>query len=204
MTDLGEGSCRGLFVVGLGANVGAAAETLRRALRDLRFAFGPLRVASCYRTAPISAIPQDDFLNTVAIAAFEGRGSPRDALRRLKALERQAGRRPGPVDGPRPLDLDLLIYGDAVGQWPDDGDGLGTLILPHPRLRQRRFVLAPFAELAPGLALPPDGARVADLLAALGAEQRVERLDLDLDPDLDPNLDPDSAGRDSPSAGGAV
>jgi 2-amino-4-hydroxy-6-hydroxymethyldihydropteridine diphosphokinase len=200
VTAAGAGSCHGLVVVGLGANVGAAAETLRGAIYDLRLAFGPLRVASCYRTAPISAIPQDDFLNTVAIAALDGRGSPRDALRRLKSLERQAGRRPGPIDGPRPLDLDLLIYGDAVGQWPDHGDGLGTLILPHPRLRQRRFVLAPLAELAPELTLPPDGARVADLLAALGAEQRVERLDLDLDPDLDP----DGAGRDFPPAGGAV
>jgi 2-amino-4-hydroxy-6-hydroxymethyldihydropteridine diphosphokinase len=176
-----EASCRGLAAFGLGANVGDAAGTLCRAVSDLRLAFGPLCVASCWRTAPVSAIPQDDFLNTVAIAGLDGRGSPREALRRLKALERQAGRRPGPVDGPRPLDLDLLIYGDAIGVWPDqEGDGLGTLILPHPRLRQRRFVLAPLAELAPELALPPDGARVADLLAALGGEQRAERLDLDL------------------------
>jgi 2-amino-4-hydroxy-6-hydroxymethyldihydropteridine diphosphokinase len=81
-----------------------------------------------------------------------------------RALEAEAGRRAGGVRfGPRPLDIDLLAYGDLRSEAPD-------LILPHPRLRERRFVLAPLAEIAPDLRLPPDGARAADLLARLDDE----------------------------------
>jgi 7,8-dihydro-6-hydroxymethylpterin-pyrophosphokinase len=78
-----------------------------------------------------------------------------------KALELAAGRRPGARFGPRPLDVDLLLYGDLRSD-------AAEMTLPHPRLRERRFVLAPLAEIAPDLALPPDGARVAELLARLG------------------------------------
>jgi len=63
--------------------------------------------------------------------------------------------------GPRPLDIDLLLYGDLQLEGPE-------LTLPHPRMRERRFVLIPLAEIAPDLTVPPDGARVADLLARLG------------------------------------
>lgn len=72
--------------------------------------------------------------------------------------------------GPRPLDVDVLVYGDVLSDRPE-------LTLPHPRMRERRFVLAPLAEIAPDLALPPDGARVADLLARLGDRDPVERVE---------------------------
>ena len=88
-----------------------------------------------------------------------------------KALELAAGRRPGPRYGPRPLDIDLLLWGDRTALAPE-------LTLPHPRLRKRRFVLAPLAELAPGLRVPPDGATIADLLARVGQEDEVERVGL--------------------------
>ena len=132
-----------------------------------------MRVASLYRSRAVSpspAPPQPDYLNTAAL----GRTAlPPDAVLALaKALELAAGRTRGVRFGPRPLDVDLLLYGDLRRDDPE-------LTLPHPRLRERRFVLAPLAEIAPGLEVPPDGATVAELLERLGgmgAEDRVERI----------------------------
>ncbi|HEX4494169.1 MAG TPA: 2-amino-4-hydroxy-6-hydroxymethyldihydropteridine diphosphokinase [Thermoanaerobaculia bacterium] len=152
--------------------VGSTAEpTLIWALRQLEASLGPLTVASLYRSRPVSPVPQPDFLNTAAL----GRTTlPPDAVLALaKALEQAAGRRRGARFGPRPLDIDLLAYGDLSLDTPE-------LTLPHPRLRERRFMLAPLAEIAPDLRLPPDGARAADLLARLGAPgetDAVQRLD---------------------------
>ena len=86
-----------------------------------------------------------------------------------KALERAAGRSPGPRHGPRPLDVDLLLWDGVVTHGSE-------LRLPHPRLRERRFVLAPLSDLEPHLAIPPDGRTVNELLAALPARPSVERL----------------------------
>jgi 2-amino-4-hydroxy-6-hydroxymethyldihydropteridine diphosphokinase len=96
-----------------------------------------------------------------------------DAILALaKALELAAGRRRGVRLGPRPLDVDLLLWGDRIATAPE-------LTLPHPHLRERRFVLAPLADIAPGLPVPPDGATVAELLARLGPDTGgdLERLD---------------------------
>lgn len=167
-------SARELLAFGLGANVGDRRATLRWALEELRRLYGPLRVAPLYRTAPISPIRQPDFFNSVALAALPPDHSlaPGEVLERIKTLERRAGRRPGARFGPRPLDVDLLLFGDMER---DRADGM-DLILPHPRMRRRRFVLAPLNDLAPGLRLPPDGAVVGELLAALGVQQRAERI----------------------------
>jgi 2-amino-4-hydroxy-6-hydroxymethyldihydropteridine diphosphokinase len=121
-----------------------------------------LRVASLYRSravSPLSTPPQPDYLNTAALART---ALPPDAVLAVaKALELAAGRTRGVRFGPRPLDIDLLLYGDVRRDDPE-------LTLPHPRLRDRRFVLAPLAEISPGLSVPPDGATVAELLARLG------------------------------------
>lgn len=96
---------------------------------------------------------------------------PPDAVLALaKALELAAGRRRGVRFGPRPLDIDLLVHGDFTAGFPE-------LTVPHPRLRERRFVLEPLAEIAPDLAVPPDGARIADLLARLGEPREDDRLE---------------------------
>jgi 7,8-dihydro-6-hydroxymethylpterin-pyrophosphokinase len=87
-----------------------------------------------------------------------------------KALELAAGRRPGPRNHPRPLDIDLLLYDDWTSDEPE-------LRLPHPRLRERRFALLPLADLAPDWRVPPDGATVGHLLRALGDSQPVEPLE---------------------------
>lgn len=119
-----------------------------------------MRIASLYRTVAVSPVPQPDYLNTAALASTSL--EPGDLLALAKALERAAGRRRNVRFGPRPLDVDLLVYGDLQLSTPE-------LTLPHPRLRERRFVLEPLAEIAPDLRVPPDGARVADLLAALAS-----------------------------------
>ncbi len=128
-------------------------------------------MAPLYRTAPVSPIPQAYFFNTVTLAQLpsDHAPDPRQILARIKALERRTGRLDGQRDGPRTLDVDLLLCGDLVHAFEPT--------LPHPRMRDRRFVLAPLADLAPDLRIPPDGARVKDLLAALGSGQEVEKLD---------------------------
>jgi 2-amino-4-hydroxy-6-hydroxymethyldihydropteridine diphosphokinase len=152
----------------LGGNLGPVERTLTAALRQLAASLGPLSVASLYRSHAVSPIPQPDFLNTAALART--RLAAGEVLALAKALELAAGRRQGPRFGPRPLDVDLLLYGDLCTETPE-------LTLPHPRLRQRRFMLAPLAEIASAWPVPPDGATVAELLERLGRHQAVERLD---------------------------
>jgi len=133
-----------------------------------------LRAASLYRSAPVSPIPQPDYLNTAVVGTLGSTSlSPEAVLALAQELERAAGRLPGPRFGPRPLDIDILVYGDRVSGAPE-------LTLPHPRMRERRFVLAPLAEIAPELTVPPDGATVRELLDRLDPESagggEVERI----------------------------
>lgn len=119
-----------------------------------------------YRTPPWGVLEQPDFINA---AAWLTTALPaRELLRALQTLEARAGRVRGVRNGPRVLDLDLLVYGDAVIAESD-------LVLPHPRLHERAFVLAPLADVAPNLSIPGH-ARVADLLALVDASSCV-RLD---------------------------
>jgi 2-amino-4-hydroxy-6-hydroxymethyldihydropteridine diphosphokinase len=144
--------------------------TLGRALRELEAALGPLRIASLYRSSPLSPVPQPDYLNTAAVA--QTTLEPEAVLALAKALELAAGRR-APAHtvrfGPRPLDIDILLYGDRTSDAPE-------LTLPHPRLRERRFMLEPLAEIAPDWPVPPDGIPVQDLLTRLGTAQDLERI----------------------------
>ena len=94
---------------------------------------------------------------------------PRQILGLAKALELKAGRLRTARFGPRMLDIDLLLFDDLRVEEPE-------LQLPHPRLRERRFFLAPLAAIAPHLQLPPDGVTVAETLAALGDEQPLEEV----------------------------
>ncbi len=134
---------------------------MRRALAQLAGAVDDLQVASLYRTRAVSPLPdQPDYLNTAALGTTR---LPADALLALaKALELAAGRRRGPRCGPRPLDIDLLLYGAAESAAPE-------LTLPHPRLAERAFVLVPLAELAPDLRVPPGQHTIAELLGRLTA-----------------------------------
>lgn len=147
--------------IGLGSNLGDREQTLIRALellaRDGDVAV--VAVSSFRETEPWGLADQPRFLN--AVAAVETTLLPADLLDRLLAVERALGRTrgEGPRYGPRTVDLDLLLYGDARLQEPD-------LTVPHPRLHERAFALAPLAELDPTLEVPGKG-KVQTLLAAL-------------------------------------
>lgn len=152
--------------VGLGSNQGDCRALLRAGLEGIKARMdAPLAaVSSLYRTAPVGYTQQPDFLN--AVAMFRGDGQPEAWLEALLSAEAELGRhREGPRWGPRPVDLDLLAVGGRTLNTP-------RLILPHPRIRERRFVLVPWAEIAPGFVLP-DGSSVADLLARCGDDGAV-------------------------------
>jgi 2-amino-4-hydroxy-6-hydroxymethyldihydropteridine diphosphokinase len=150
--------------VGLGANLGEAAQTLREALRELDAlpATRLLRASRLYRTPAWGVQAQPDFVN--AVAMLETALPPRDLLDALLALERAHGRDRTHETrwGPRTLDLDLLVHGDAHIDEPG-------LRVPHPHLHERAFVLLPLAEIAPD-AIVPGAGRVRELAAAMAGE----------------------------------
>jgi 2-amino-4-hydroxy-6-hydroxymethyldihydropteridine diphosphokinase len=152
--------------LGLGSNVGDRMANLSAALERLRStpSVEVERASSVYETEPVGEVAdQRDFYN----AAVEVRSAlePHRLLDECKRIERELGRRPGPRHGPRPIDVDLLLVGERT--LADE-----RLVLPHPEVTRRRFVLVPLLELDPELALP-DGTRLADALAMLEPDQRV-------------------------------
>ncbi len=156
--------------VALGSNLGDPVRTIEDAIDAMAALRGSLltAISSLYRTAPVGLRNQPDFIN--AVVALDTRLPPRELLDELSTLEARFGRirEPGSVkNAPRTLDLDLLLHGDTVQDDP-------ALTLPHPRMHERAFVLAPLAEIAPELVVPGYG-RVADLLAAC-AGQRIQPL----------------------------
>jgi 2-amino-4-hydroxy-6-hydroxymethyldihydropteridine diphosphokinase len=137
--------------VGLGSNLGDREAMLRRALEllDARPGIEVVAVSALRETEPVGFLEQPRFLN--AAARLETELPPRRLLSALLEVEQELGRdRSGPRFGPRTIDLDLLLYGELEL----DEEGLG---IPHPRLHERRFVLEPLAELAPGLVVPGRG-----------------------------------------------
>lgn len=159
--------------VALGANLGDPVATVRTALDALRGLADAEFVAasSLYRTAPVGLHHQPDFINAVAaLTVDDAKLSPEALLGRLFAIEADFGRirTPGSIrNAPRTLDLDLLLYADRQLDQPG-------LTLPHPRMTERAFVLAPLAEIAPALVIPGRGALSGLLAAVVG--QRIERL----------------------------
>jgi len=153
---------------GLGANLGDTRRTLRQAIELLTDRLGRLEIAPLYLSEPVSEIPQPDFLNTVALATSSL--GARELLVLAREVEQTLGRRRRERNAAREIDVDLLFAGD-------ERIASDELELPHPRLRERRFVLAPLADVAPDLALPPDGATPRELLARLPKRPWVRRLD---------------------------
>ncbi|MBC8076565.1 MAG: 2-amino-4-hydroxy-6-hydroxymethyldihydropteridine diphosphokinase [Chloroflexales bacterium] len=128
--------------IAFGGNVGDREGNLRAALALLQQHVQIEAVSSLYETEPAYVLDQPRFLNGVL------RGStalvPLDLLHALKQIEAAVGRLPGPRNGPRPVDLDILHYGDLALDTPE-------LTIPHPRMAERPFVLVPLAEIAPEL-----------------------------------------------------
>lgn len=153
--------------VGIGANLGDARANVLDAIDRLRRLPGArfLQASSLYRTAPIDS-SGDDYVN--AVASLDTDLDAHALLQALFDIEQAHGRERPYRNAPRTLDLDLLLFGDQViADAP-------ALLVPHPRLHERAFVLAPLAELAPDLVIPGRGS-VASLLPGV-AGQSIERL----------------------------
>ena len=148
--------------LGLGSNVGEREEMLQAAIdrlqsRELRIR----RVSSVYETEPQGRRNQRWFLNLVAEAETDL--FPRQLLGRIARIEQQLGRRRMLANGPRTIDIDILFYGRFVIDTPE-------LKIPHPRFAERRFVLAPMAELAPELRDPVSRRTMRELLPATAGQ----------------------------------
>lgn len=148
--------------------LGRAAHALTEALRDVR-------VSSAYRSAPMYRSDQPEFLNAVLVGRW--RGGPVALLRRVKDLEVSLGRVPGPRNGPRALDVDVLQFGALWYRSLTHPCGPEPLEIPHPRLGDRRFVLEPWAEVDPEARVPGLGSVRTLLAQPVIQSQRVERLD---------------------------
>jgi 2-amino-4-hydroxy-6-hydroxymethyldihydropteridine diphosphokinase len=151
---------RRLIYVALGSNLGDRAAMLARAVAAMnRAGLRVVRQSPIYETEPIGGPPQPWFLN--AVAEVETERTAEEALSALQAIEQSFGRERLIPNGPRTLDLDLLLDGSRVV-------ATESLQLPHPRLAERRFVLQPLADLVPGLMHPVRHKRIAQLLQELG------------------------------------
>lgn len=151
-------------VLALGANLGAAQQTLRDAVSDLARVRGlvVVDVSPLARSAAVGGPEQPDYLNAVVLARTTL--SARDLLRATQVIEQQHGRERLEHWGPRTLDIDLVVYGSTLAVTDD-------LELPHPRAHQRAFVLEPWAQLAPDAVLPGLGGGPVALLAATAPDR---------------------------------
>ena len=162
-----------MILVGLGANLasprsGPPRRTLAEALAALAASGVEIRARSnWYRSEPVPRSGQPWFVN--AVAALATRLDPFALLAVMQSVEAEFGRSRGARNAARAIDLDLLDYEGQVIRTPD-------LILPHPRLHERRFVLLPLAEIAPGWRHPTIGSTAVELLARLADDQPVELL----------------------------
>jgi len=151
----------GRVAIALGSNVGDRRAHLDYAVAALRTLLTNVAVSRYYDTVPVGVSgPQAMFLNAAAVG--ETALAPRALLEALLAIEQERGRERPYLNAPRTLDLDLILAGDTVVEEPG-------LVLPHPRFRERRFVLEPLAAVAPELRDPVSGRTVAELLSAAAA-----------------------------------
>lgn len=148
-----------VVAIALGSNLGDRHAHLDFAISRLKQILETVRVSTVIETDPVGVVAQPKFLNAAVVGRFNN--SPRALLDALLRIEHERGReRPFP-GAARTLDLDVVLFGNQVVEEPD-------LSVPHPRFRERRFVLEPLAEIAPNLIDPVTGRTVEELLHAVG------------------------------------
>lgn len=153
-------------LLGLGANIGDRLANLQAAVDGLAGIVEVEAVSPVYETAPMYDTDQGAYLNMALTGTTALQ--PRPLLDALKALERSIGRVRSRRYGPRSIDLDIVFYGDRIVREPG-------LEIPHPRVAERAFVLAPAADIAPDWRHPEAESTVAELLRALGTLEGIDR-----------------------------
>jgi 2-amino-4-hydroxy-6-hydroxymethyldihydropteridine diphosphokinase len=158
--------------VALGSNLGDSRQIILAAMAGLEcLSRLPIHKSSLWQTTPVDCPPNSaKFVNAI-VGLVQGAGeTPETVLEKLRELEKKFGRQPKKeFNEPRPLDLDLIAFGNEVRNSPE-------LTLPHPRAHQRRFVLQPLSELAPELILPGQTKKISQLLAELPTGEAVTRI----------------------------
>jgi 2-amino-4-hydroxy-6-hydroxymethyldihydropteridine diphosphokinase len=155
------------FYLSLGSNLGDRKTNLREAIRALGKLGEITAVSSFYETEPVEVVEQPWFLNCTV--ALDSDRTPIDLLHEILALEKQMGRYRTQDKGPRNIDIDILLGGDTIVSTPE-------LTVPHPAMHERRFVLEPLAEIAPGAMHPRLRKKISELLADLPPGAAVRRL----------------------------
>ena len=148
----------------LGSNMGNRQANLDKALEFLSQRLQLKKVSSLYDTEPVGNTEQPRFLNMVC--QVNTRLAPEELLTLAKGIELKLGRVPGKSNMPRPIDIDILFYGDRVVKTK-------KLVIPHPRLTERAFVLVPLDEIAPDFVHPVNGKTVRELLQDVTEKQGV-------------------------------
>jgi 2-amino-4-hydroxy-6-hydroxymethyldihydropteridine diphosphokinase len=162
-----------IAVIALGSNLGDSRKTILDAMARLQnFSDEPILKSSLWQTSPVDCPPGSaKFVNAVIGLVPKKDETPESLLQKLRELEKEFGRKPKKaLNEPRPLDLDLITFGQETRQTED-------LILPHPRAHLRKFVLEPLSEIAPDLVLAGQGKTVLQWLAGLSSDETLLKLD---------------------------
>jgi len=161
-----------LALVALGSNLGDSRRIILDAMARLqKFSDAPILKSFLWQTSPVNCPPNSPpFVNAVAAFTPRAAETPESLLKKLRELENESGRAPKKVPNePRPLDLDLIAFGNETRNSPE-------LILPHPRAHLRKFVLQPLSEIAPDFILPGQRRTISQLLTGLPGEETVTQL----------------------------
>jgi len=157
---------RELVYLSLGSNVGDRAGNLNAAIERLRVFGEVVAVSAFYETEPVEFTAQPWFVNCAV--ALNTEKTPRELLAGILDIEQKLGRRREQKKGPRIIDIDILLYGDAIVE-------ASGLTIPHPAMHERRFVLEPLAEIAPDVRHPVFNRTIKELRDALPPGQAVRK-----------------------------